>query len=103
MDLNEYQKKASEFVLPSVENSSVYFALGLSGETGEVMEKLKKSIRDGTLSLHDLQKELGDVLWYLSQLSRCYGMELDEVAEANLSKLEDRKNRGKISGKGDNR
>ena len=47
--------------------------------------------------------ELGDVLWYISQLSSELGYELEEVAQANLQKLKSRKSRGKIQGSGDNR
>ena len=50
-----------------------------------------------------LKQELGDVLWYLAQIATEIGVDLDEVAGANLSKLFDRLERGKIRGEGDMR
>lgn len=82
--------------------------LGLSGETGEVLEKFKKIIRDknGKFDNDDVKeivKELGDVLWYVSAISKYLGVTLEEVAINNLDKLNSRKNRGELKGSGDNR
>lgn len=82
--------------------------LGLAGETGEVCEKFKKVLRDkgGEMSEADkdeIVKELGDVLWYVATISRYMGVSLEEVAEKNIAKLEDRKERGRLRGSGDNR
>ena len=84
----------------------MYPALGLAGEAGEVADKVKKTIRDGRNDAeyyHQIAKELGDVLWYLSQLSDSFGFSLEEVAQANLDKLANRKKRKVIGGSGDNR
>ena len=78
-------------------------ALGLCGETGEVAEKVKKQVRDGVFNRHEVAKELGDVLWYLSNLANDIGYNLDEIADMNIEKLTSRKNRDKIKGSGDNR
>lgn len=85
-------------------------ALGLAGETGEVLEKIKKMIRDkdGVFQatpeeIEELKKELGDVLWYLSAIAYYNGISLENVAITNLNKLKDRKARDKIHGSGDNR
>jgi NTP pyrophosphatase (non-canonical NTP hydrolase) len=82
--------------------------LGLSGEVGEVSEKFKKIIRDGGGKFSDedakeLAKELGDVLWYVSTITKYIGFNLEELAEDNIAKLNSRKVRGKLSGSGDNR
>jgi NTP pyrophosphatase (non-canonical NTP hydrolase) len=82
--------------------------LGLSGETGEVAEKFKKIYRDkgGVINSDDrleIQKELGDVLWYLAVLSDTLGLTLEEVAALNLEKLKARQQRGQLHGSGDNR
>lgn len=113
MELNEYQKKARETAMyPRVGNNFIYPALGLAGETGEVVEKIKKLIRnDGvetpegvTVEKRDeIVKEMGDVLWYLSQLASELGVDLDIVAEKNLEKLVSRKERDVIKSEGDNR
>ncbi len=90
------------------EGNWTYPALGLAGETGEICEKLKKAIRDqgGVVDpdrLALIEKELGDVLWYLAALSTELGLELQTIAEKNLEKLALRMDTDKIRGDGDNR
>lgn len=109
MDFDSYQKFTSKTAIyPVIGKKFVYPALGLAGETGEVLEKIKKIFRDenGRLTKEkkqELKKELGDVLWYLSQLSLQLGFSLSEVAEANIDKLAIRQKTGKLKGSGDNR
>ena len=80
----------------------------MASEAGEVAGKMKKVIRDkgGIIdeeTKKELASEIGDVLWYVSQLSAELGLSLDEVALANIDKLKSRQQRGKLSGSGDNR
>ncbi len=109
MDLNHYQHKARETArYPDVGKNPVYPTLGLSGEAGEVADKVKKVIRDRNGVFDEgareaIKLELGDVLWYVAQLSSELGFELEEIAKANLEKLASRAIRNKISGDGDNR
>jgi len=109
MELNQYQRESRKTALyPDVGNNPIYPTLGLVGEAGEVADKVKKILRDkkGVFdkdSKDAIKFELGDVLWYISQLSSELGYELEEVANANLQKLNSRKSRGKIQGSGDNR
>ena len=76
MDFEEYQKKARETAIyPRTEPSWIYPSLGLAGESGEIMEKLKKILRDPHSNdkeerIKELKKEFGDVLWYLSALAQ---------------------------------
>ena len=101
--LNEYQDRAH---LTSILTTPRYYPIiGLCGETGEVAELLKKSIRDGNGFLDEdkLKIELGDVLWYLAEICTRYKLNLEDVAIANLNKLADRKQRNVIHGEGDNR
>jgi len=67
-----------------------------------LQKRLKKHIRDGR-SLEGVGLELGDVLWYISALADDLGVTLEEIAQANVDKLQSRKERGKIGGSGDNR
>lgn len=76
---------------------------GLSGETGEVLEKIKKHVRDGTLDKDALKKELGDVFFYLCRICREYGFQPSEVLTACREKLDSRRARGTMRGSGDNR
>lgn len=84
-----------------------YVGLGL-GEAGEVQGKLKKIVRDddGVLTPEKkeaIQGEIGDVLWYVARLCTEIGTSLEYVAQMNIIKLLDRKERGVIQGSGDNR
>ena len=109
MELNHYQRESRKTALyPNVGSNAIYPTLGLVGEAGEVADKVKKILRDKEGVFDDessdaIKLELGDVLWYISQLSSELGYELEDVANSNLQKLNDRKNRGMISGSGDNR
>lgn len=120
--LNEYQTAAGKtnkgtklYVMVTDEHGNegfvpvtgMYNALGLNGEAGEAAEKIKKAARDGVADWPQHReavcKEMGDVLWYLSQLARDFQLTLQEVADANLEKLRSRTARGVLSGSGDNR
>jgi len=86
----------------------VYTLLGLTNEAGEVAGKYKKVMRDNGGFLTDEKRqemlaEAGDVLWYLAGLVGELGAGLEDVAQANLDKLNSRKVRGVIGGSGDNR
>ena len=103
------QKKARETAqYPNLGSNNIYPTLGLVGEAGEVAEKVKKVIRDkngifDNESKLGIKKELGDVLWYISNLCTELNFNLDDVASQNLEKLKLRAARGKISGSGDDR
>ncbi len=110
MELNEYQKQASATAQfdEKVIDPLVYTTLGLAGETGEVVEKIKKILRNdkGVISAEkkeELTKELGDVLWYLSQVARMLDVSMNDVAVKNIEKLASRQKRGVIKSEGDNR
>jgi NTP pyrophosphatase (non-canonical NTP hydrolase) len=109
MQGNEYQSRALETAIyPNQGQNFIYPALGLVGEAGEVAEKVKKIIRDGDGFLTDtdkekIAKELSDVCWYVAVLAHEIDYSLDEIFEINLAKLASRKERGVISGSGDDR
>jgi len=109
MDFNEYQQKSRKTAAyPAIGHAVIYPTLGLVNEAGEVAGKIKKVFRDkdGQISpetRETLKAELGDVLWYIAQVCTELDLSLDEVAEANIAKLYDRLERGKIKGDGDNR
>jgi NTP pyrophosphatase (non-canonical NTP hydrolase) len=109
MDFTQYQQKAQTTALyPNVGNNLYYPVLGLGGETGEVLNKVKKVMRDNDGKVTDelreiLKSELGDVLWYVAALASELKLDLDEVARANIEKLFSRKERGVIKGSGDER
>jgi len=113
MHFSEYEHMAQKSALyPKDEvDGVIYTAIGLSNESGEVLGKLKKIIRDfdGSFSegVHQnkdvLIDELGDVLWYLCMLSNEIGTSLEEIAERNNKKLSSRLQNSTIQGTGDKR
>ena len=100
-----YQQAVAQFATPLEDREAKLHGLfGLLGEAGEVAEKFKKEIRDGTkVSDDDLDKELGDVLWYIAYLCTIRGRSLNRVARDNFEKLLSRQQRGVLGGSGDNR
>ena len=109
MDFTSYQEDSRKtWNLVRTDHPIVYPTLGLTNEAGEVAGKIKKIFRDrgGEVSEDDrnaLKEELGDVLWYLTQICTELDLSLEEVAEKNISKLFSRLERGTIQGDGDYR
>ena len=113
MNFDEYQQKSQKYDLFELNkdlNSPNFLekVLGLSGETGETADKIKKILRDkaGKPTPEDIdaiKKELGDVLWYLANIARYLDIPFSEVAKTNLNKLESRYNRNQLHGSGDER
>ena len=108
MNLNEYQDGARRTAIYAEQHRVIYPALGLASEAGEVAGKVKKVLRDqagdfARAPLEALKDELGDVLWYVAVLAGDLGLSLDEIAAANLGKRASRKERGQLSGAGDQR
>lgn len=96
MTLDEYQKIATQTLQTYTSKDQENFFLGylgLAGEAGSVLTTLKKLIRDGEGfgSFHaSLKEELGDVLWYISAIASHNKISLQEIAELNLAKTQDR-------------
>jgi len=119
---NEYQEEAVKLRMstkkftenfPDTDSTIVkmvalsYDGLGL-GEAGEVQGKIKKIIRDSggyitPEATKEIQKELGDILWYIASMCDNLGITLKDVATNNIEKLQDRNKRGVLEGSGDNR
>jgi NTP pyrophosphatase (non-canonical NTP hydrolase) len=111
MNFNEYQQLARKTQLYGKENPQnyvIYPALGLGGESGEVLEHIKKILRDDKRQItperqQKLKKELGDVLWYLSNLAYDLALNLDDIATTNILKLQKRKEQNQVHGEGSDR
>ena len=109
MTFNDYQYTALKNKVYGYGTEVVYPALGLAGESGEVVDKVKKVLRDynGDFTLPEkrieIAKELGDVLWYCAAIADDLGYDFDMIAEINLDKIKSRKERGVIHGSGDER
>lgn len=109
MNFDEYQKAAlNTAIYPNRGKNLNYTILGMCGESGELANKLAKTIRDsnGKVTEEDREgmiSELGDILWFLSATCNELGCDLNEVAERNLNKLTLRKDKGTLKGEDDDR
>src|ERR1039458_8821539 len=117
MHFSEYEEVAMSTAVygnaqEGVDGNLVYPALGLAGEAGEVVDKVKKNWRNNqsmtaaNLTFEqrkEFAKELGDVLWYVTACAKELGFSLHDIARINLQKLLDRRARGVIKSEGDNR
>lgn len=107
--LDEYQIATRDTaVYPVINTNYMYPLLGLAGEVGELVNKVKKIFRDDAGILTEerrqaIRDELGDVLWYLARTSDEFGFTLSEIGDSNIARLQDRKQRQVIAGSGDNR
>ena len=93
MEINEYQKLAMRTLDPEIDKKELILnaSMGLCGESGEVIDLVKKHLFQG----HDLDderliKELGDVAWYLAEAATALNVDLSEILEKNIKKLENR-------------
>lgn len=106
-ELDDYQSAAVDKAIYPKKAELEYLTLGLTGEAGEIANKVKKILRGDKefdeVAKKDLAAELGDVLWYLAVLADALGVNLSQVASSNINKLLDRKNRNVLKGSGDNR
>lgn len=117
MDFKKYQTIIAETAVYPKEIALAYCAMGLTGEAGEVADKIKKLYRDDKLNSLDatselllidehrlaIAKELGDVLWYITAMANEIDMDLEQVAQMNYDKLLKRRRTTTLHGNGDDR
>jgi len=92
MDADLYQRqRAEDNGELDFDTARVLYSLGLAGEAGEVVDYMKKVIGHGReLDRNHLVAELGDVIWYVSQLAHIYGITMSEIMLTNTAKLRER-------------
>ena len=108
LKIDEYQNFAQETAIYPTDMRIIYPALGLAGETGEVVDKIKKVYRDNDREFdyehkEAIAKELGDVLWYAANIATDLGYRLSEIAQMNVDKINSRRERNVMHGEGDER
>ena len=93
MTINEYQKLAMTTLNKELSNEQALLngCMGLCGESGEVIDLLKKHLSQG----HDLNKEkmieeIGDVTWYIAEIAYALNVDLETVLTKNIEKLKKR-------------
>ena len=91
MQFNDYQQLAERTARQANDTNEkrfTNFAFGLAGETGEVIDCLKKHLFHGhPLDQDKLKIELGDLLWYVATTATTAGIRLEDIAVANIEKL----------------
>ncbi len=93
MTINEYQQRAMATLNPNLKDRDVLInsVMGLCGESGEAIDIVKKWLAQGhLLDKAHLASELGDVAWYLAEAATALGLDLEDILQANLDKLERR-------------
>ena len=93
MTINEYQQLAMTTLNPSLSKDDVLIngVMGLCGESGEVIDIVKKWFAQGhELDREKLIKELGDVAWYIAEIAHAIDVPLEEVLQRNIDKLKAR-------------
>lgn len=110
MDLNTFQRKAHETSHDTMIGGDflLYPVLGLAGESGELLNRIKKIYRDsGGVYTHAdrdaVVLEAMDCAWYIAEICTQLGVSLNDAAQMLLTKLASRQQRGVIGGSGDNR
>ena len=93
MTINEYQRLAMTTLNPELSPRDVLIngVMGLCGESGEVIDIVKKHISQGhELDREKIIKELGDVAWYIAEIAHVLGVPLEDVLQGNIDKLKAR-------------
>ncbi len=87
MEFNDYQKAANR-TLYGNEQVLTNCTLGLSSEVGEVVDLVRQyTFYSQKLDKKALVKEMGDVMWYLSQVAEWADIPFDDVAKDNIERL----------------
>lgn len=93
MDIQTFDEHVRGFAQSELSEESLIanFALGLTGESGEVVDHIKKHLYHGDPVNRDkLIREFGDVIWYWFALLQQFGISPEEVMRANIEKLQKR-------------
>jgi|SRR5579883_226372 len=92
MNIAEYTKEVRRTCnLTEQKELLTLTALGIAGESGEVVDIIKKKLYHAhELDVLALGKEIGDLLWYIVLLCDVVGLTLDEVIQMNVEKLRKR-------------
>jgi len=111
LSFNSYQNKSRKHAFypnQNTPNAYRYLVYGITGEAGELAEHFKHSLRDENDILtperrDKIVKELGDLLWYITNLGIELGVNLEDIAKGNLDKIDSRLEKGTLKGEGDSR
>ena len=78
--------------------SLLHMGCGVSTEANELLDAIKKhTIYQKPLDVENVKEELGDLLFYMSNLMQSVGLSFEEVLQHNIDKLSVRYSSGKYS------
>lgn len=89
MNLDQYQDDVARTCGTSDKDETIKMSLiGIAGELGEIAEPLKKYLYHGhELDLSIMDKEIGDIIWYITNLTNSLGLSLEAIMQNNIAKL----------------
>ncbi len=93
MTANEYQALAMKTLNKDLDEREVLIngVMGLCGESGEVIDIVKKHISQGhPLNKDKIIEELGDVMWYIAELATILNVTIEDIMKYNINKLSKR-------------
>ena len=93
MDIKEYQQEILRTVPSKMTkpNKLANFSLGLAGESGELIDMIKKHLyQDHEIDINKVSNEAGDLVWYLCNILNVFNINLSDVMDANIAKLKAR-------------
>ena len=93
MNLDEYQNLASRTIATDKNETEllINMQMGLSGEVGEISDHMKKALFQGhEIDFEYIKKELGDIMWYIALGATALDINLSEIAQMNIDKLNKR-------------
>jgi len=97
--LEEYKQMVAQTIGPTTNLACV--GLGVAGEAGEAADYIKKMLYHGITPDYDkLDKEFGDVLWYVAAYCHIMELPLEQLMFKNIEKLRKRYPNGFIVGGG---
>lgn len=95
MNIKDYQEnsKRTNAILDSnyQDMTAIHMVMGMTTEVGEITDVYKKNLAYGKpVDLVNVREEIGDLMWYISQLCNYYGWDLEEILQTNIDKLRSR-------------
>ena len=92
LTFEEYQKEAYVAIQPHESNKEevMHWAIGLGEEAGEALSVIKHKYYGGQYSVESIIGELGDVMWHVAAMCTALGLDMQDVAEYNIAKLQHR-------------
>lgn len=92
MDVSIYQKLAARTIPEKLPYRQKIFhsIFGMASEIGEIQGIYQKLYQGHIIEPEHLQKELGDLMWFIAEYCTANGWKLSDILEMNIEKLKKR-------------